>query len=172
VAKLHQFNFAYQTDEDRLLLRVNTHDGAEYRLWLTRRIARLLWELLVRRLETAPEVAQQTSKQAKRTVVAFKRQAAVSKANFNKSYEAKPKELPMGEAPMLIVKLKATTVASGSHLIVFVPQRGKEISLTLSEDAILTFLHLFGQIVKKAKWGLPVDLEDKEPPKLSPRQIM
>lgn len=172
MAKLHQFNFAYQTDEDRVLLRVNTHDGAEYRLWLTRRICRLLWELLVRRLETAPEVAQQATKEAKRSVVAFKRQAAVSKADFSKTYEAKPKALPLGDAPLLIVKLKAATVGAGSHAIVFVPQRGKEISLTLSDDAILTFLHLFGQIVKKARWGLAVDLEDKEMPKLSPRQIM
>lgn len=172
MAKLHQFNFAYQTDEDRLLLRVNTQDGAEYRLWLTRRISRLLWALLVRRLETAPEVAQQATKQAKRSVVAFKRQAAVQKADFSKTYEDKPKALPMGDAPMLIVRLKATTVGAGSHVIVFVPQRGKEISLSLSEEAILTFLHLFAQIVKKAKWDLPVELEDRSPPKLTPQQIM
>jgi len=172
VAKLHQFNFSYQTDEDRLLLRVNTHDGAEIRLWLTRRVSRLLWELLVRRLETAPEVAAQATPQAKRSVVAFKRQAAVSGANFNKTYDANPKALPLGEAPLLIAKLRAATVTPGTHVLTFVPKAGKEVSLSLSEDAILTFLHLFGQIVKKARWGLVFDLEDKTVPALAPQQLM
>ncbi|MEQ8246349.1 MAG: hypothetical protein RID42_01575 [Alphaproteobacteria bacterium] len=172
VAKLHQFNFSYQTDEDRLLLRVNTHEGSEIRLWLTRRVARLLWELLVRRLETAPEVAAQASPQAKRSVVAFKRQAAVSNANFKKTYENKPKELPLGEAPLLIVKLKAATVTPGTHALTFVPKSGKEVSLTMSEEAILTFLHLFGQIVKKARWGLAFDLDDRSTPAQGSHQIM
>ncbi len=168
MAKLHQFNFSYQTDEDRLLLRVNTHEGAEIRLWLTRRISRLLWELLVRRLETAPEVAAQ----AKRSVVAFKRQAAVSNANFKKSYDDKDKALPLGEAPLLVTKLKAVTVGSGAHSIAFVPKGGKEVALTMSDDAILTFLHLFSQIVKKARWGLALDLDDKTTAVPSPQQIM
>ncbi len=172
MAKLHQFNFSYQTDQDRLLLRVNTHDGAEIRLWLTRRISRLLWELLVRRLETAPEVAAQATPQAKRSVVAFKRQAAVSNANFKKSYDNKAKALPLGEAPLLVVKLKAGTISNGTHSIVFVPKEGKDVALTLSDEAILTFLHLFSQIVKKARWGLAFDLEDKSTTAPSPEQIM
>jgi len=172
VAKLHQFNFSYQTEEDRLLLRVNTHEGTEIRLWLTRRISRLLWELLVRRLETAPEVAAQTTPQAKRSVVAFKRQAAVSNANFKKTYDDKAKALPLGDAPLLIVKLKAGTVATGAHSIVFVPKDGKDVALTLSDEAILTFLHLFGQIVKKARWGLAFDLDDKATTVPTPQQIM
>lgn len=172
MAKLHQFNFSYQTDEDRLLLRVNTHDGTEIRLWLTRRISRLLWELLVRRLETAPEVAAQATPQAKRSVVAFKRQAAVSNANFKKSYDDKAKALPLGKAPLLVTKLKAGTVGSGTHSIIFVPKEGKDVALTMSDEAILTFLHLFGQIVKKARWGLAFDLEDKAAAAPSPEQIM
>jgi hypothetical protein len=172
VAKLHQFNFSYQSDEDRLFLRVNTHDGTETRLWLTRRISRLLWTLLVRRLETAPEVAAQATPQAKRSVVAFKRQAAVSNANFKKTYEDKNKVLPLGEAPLLVTKLKAGTVGSGTHSIAFVPKDGKEVALTMSDDAILTFLHLFSQIVKKARWGLPLDLDDKSTAAPSPEQIM
>lgn len=172
VAKLHQFNFSYQSDEDRLLLRVNTHEGTEIRLWLTRRISRLLWELLVRRLETAPEVAAQATPQAKRSVVAFKRQVAVSNANFKKTYDDKDKALPMGEAPLLVTKLKAGTVGSGTHSIAFVPKAGKEVALTMSDDAILTFLHLFSQIVKKARWGLAFDLDDKTTAAPSPQQIM
>ena len=44
---------AYTPEQDRLLLRVNTKDLVEFRLWLTRLLVRKLWESLVKRFEAS-----------------------------------------------------------------------------------------------------------------------
>ena len=41
--KLHQFQMAFVAEQDRMLLRISTRDKAELRLWMTRRVVRLLW---------------------------------------------------------------------------------------------------------------------------------
>ena len=45
--RLHQLKLDFIPEQDRLLLRVSTDTRLEVRLWLTRRILRLLWPLLV-----------------------------------------------------------------------------------------------------------------------------
>ncbi len=36
--QIHQLQASYQADQDRILLRLNTHSGEEMRVWLTRRM--------------------------------------------------------------------------------------------------------------------------------------
>ena len=49
--QLFQINVSYVPGEDRLLLRVSTTGGDEYRVWLTRRFVSLLMGLLQKEME-------------------------------------------------------------------------------------------------------------------------
>ena len=49
--KLHQLKIDFNAEQDRLLMLVSTDDGAEVRMWLTRRFVKLLWPLLAKRAE-------------------------------------------------------------------------------------------------------------------------
>ena len=46
MTKIRQFNITHVPEEDRLLLRLNTTDRSEFRLWLTRRMAKVLGALV------------------------------------------------------------------------------------------------------------------------------
>ena len=69
--QLHQFNINYVPLEDRILLRINTLQGDEYRIWLTRRYTGILLERLAAQMEKhggAPALAAQPAGAAVYTV--------------------------------------------------------------------------------------------------------
>ena len=60
--KLHQLKIDFNAEQDRLLMLVSTDDGAEVRMWITRRFVKLLWPLLVKLAEEAsPRIKVQAS---------------------------------------------------------------------------------------------------------------
>ena len=46
MGKLAQIQIRFAPVEDRLLMRLSTDDGAEFRFWLTRRYVRIMWPIL------------------------------------------------------------------------------------------------------------------------------
>ena len=54
-APLHQLTLTFDPVEDRILLRIGTADNTEYRLWLTRRFLKVLWEALMKILDRTIE---------------------------------------------------------------------------------------------------------------------
>ena len=120
MSALHQFNLEYNSEQDRLLFRMSTRDGTEIRLWFTRRFVRRLWGLLIKLLERDPHVAAQTDPVAKKSVVAFQRDSAITQSDFSKNFEEKSAPaLPLGEEPVLVTKCKATPTATGFYVGVF-----------------------------------------------------
>ena len=67
--KLHQLKIDFNAEQDRLLMLVSTDDGAEVRMWLTRRFVKLLWPLLVKLAEEAsPRIKVQASAEARKAL--------------------------------------------------------------------------------------------------------
>lgn len=69
-SRLHQINVSHNTLEDRLLLRISTNTGEEFRMWLTRRYTSLLIGVLNKEIDErggAPSVAgsEETTKMLK-----------------------------------------------------------------------------------------------------------
>lgn len=172
---LHQFNFAFQAEDDRLLLRFSTTDGAEFRLWLTRRVVKLLWSLLVKRLEANPQVRRVDNPAVKKTILSFQHQSAVAKADMSIPYAAKPEApTPLGEAPMLVTRVKATVPQPGQHVLTFAPAVGKgpEIAITLPEQALHSFCHLLIKVTEQAQWDLGLSLDEGAAPLRIPGRLM
>ena len=44
--QIHQMSVTYLPEQDRILMRINTTEGEEMRMWLTRRLMVGLWPLL------------------------------------------------------------------------------------------------------------------------------
>ena len=68
VDTLHQLNLTISTEEDRLLLRLSTSGRSEYRLWLTRRFVRALWDVLVKAAERQPGVGDQGNEEVRKAI--------------------------------------------------------------------------------------------------------
>ena len=168
MSALHQFNLEYNSEQDRLLFRMSTRDGTEIRLWFTRRFVKRLWGLLIKLLERDPHVAAQTDPVAKKSVVAFQRDSAMTQSDFSKNFEEKSAPaLPLGEEPVLVTKCKATPTATGFTLA-FSSDEGQQVSVSLNAQYLHSLTHLLFEAFKPPGYLLTLLLPAFEAPSHPP----
>ena len=144
--KLHQMNITYVPREDRLLLRISTQLGDEFRIWLTRRFTGLLSGVLNKYMDKsggAPTVA--SSEETKKL---FKEGA------MEKKYEDGDKNFPLGEAGILAFKINAGNTEDGNLQLEIAPEEGKGITVNLNDSLMYMFSNLLTQGVEQAGWNI------------------
>jgi len=145
--KLHQINVTYSSKEDRLLLRVTTQKGDEYRVWLTRKFSGILLDILIKEMDKhggAPAIG--SSQQTKQM---FKAGA------FEKSFEhEKSTNYPLGETGFLAFAIKTTNASKGNLHLEILPERGAGVTFTLNKSLLYMFHNLLIQGITRAEWRI------------------
>ena len=164
--KLHQLKIDFNAEHDRLLMLVSTDDGAEVRLWLTRRFVRLLWPLLVKLAEEAsPRIKVQASAEARKALLGIEHQKAVQKADFSKPFQQSAKSTPLGADPLLLARIQTGNDPKGLPVVALHPTNGQGITLTLDEVLLHSVCRLLQAAVTKSDWDMELNLPgvDAEP---------
>jgi hypothetical protein len=144
-----QLNVTYVAEEDRVLFRFNTHDGQEFRLWLTRATVRQLLAVGAQASVLA-HAAQHALPQAQ-AIAQFKQQSVEQQARYS---EYKPAaQTPLGQAPLLALKVEMSVGKSG-YAIDWTLAGGHQMQLTLDDDLFAKFRMLLATIQDRAHWGL------------------
>jgi hypothetical protein len=156
--RLHQLKLDFIPEQDRLLLRVSTDNQLEVRLWLTRRALRLLWPLLVQMVRTAPEVALQSTPEARDALVGLQHEQALRQADFGKPFEDIPRAMPLGAEPILVARMQSNKDDSGNHVLGLLPQEGQGLHLTLDNTLLHSFCKLVQNAAAKADWDIALEL--------------
>jgi len=144
---LHQINVTYVPAEDRLMLRVSTRGGNEYRVWMTRRFTGLLHNVLVKEMEKHGGVPTIASSQETRTM--FKKGA------MEKHFEEdKAQGFPLGQRGVLAFKIAAATTADGTFVVQLLPQSGQGVTLNLNKTLLFMFHNLLAQGIAQAAWRI------------------
>jgi len=156
--------------EDRLLLRINTQNNSEFRLWLTRRYCKELRKALDRLLDTSSQqalaqnqatatttqTAATSSPQAAAAVRHFEKEQALSKADFKAKYkQATDMQLPLGEKPILLSKL-AIKPKDVDHIVCMHPKEGQGLEIVMNKELLHTFHHLLEEGIKRSDWDLSI----------------
>ncbi len=166
---IHQIQFAYQEQEHRVLMRVSTTDGEEFRFWLTRRFVRRMWGLLVRMLEQDQPVRQQFDADTKRTVLGIRHEGFAQQGNFSAPFEEREYRKPLGDEPQLLARAEGKLREDGTYLLRLHPQRGQGIDMALDAQLLHLFSKLLNQVVAKTDWAVNLDLyQGKEQPAQEP----
>lgn len=174
---IHQIQVRYDETQDRILLRLSTTDGSEFRFWLTRRFVKRLWGMLVQMLEWDQAVQQQHDVQTRRTVLDIQHEGYARQANYSKNFEETPRAMPFGEAPVVLAKARGKRRDSGTQVLSLHPQEGQGIDVTLDTKLLHIFSRLLREAVAKADWDMnlalhagaqqPADVQAGPPPKLN-----
>jgi hypothetical protein len=143
---IHQIQVRYDEEHDRILLRLSTNDGCEYRFWLTRRFVKRLWPMLVEMLAWDRAVGAQADVETRRTVLDIQHEGYVQQGDFATAYEETPRQLPLGEAPVLAAHGKGSRLDDGRCVLSLLPQQGPGIDITLDNR----LLHLLGKLLQDA----------------------
>lgn len=146
--QLHQLNINYSPNEDRLLLRITTQQGDEYRVWLTRRFTALLMTVLGKEIEKhggLPAVASRTE----------------TRRLFHEGALEKPFEddasrrFPLGEQGILAYRIGTTDTRGNELSLELRPETGQGVTLNLNQSLLFMFYNLLTQGVSRADWQLP-----------------
>lgn len=166
---IRQVSVTYQQEQDRVLVRINTAQAEELRLWFTRRLVWGLWPAWNRAIVQAAELAAAAEGRpaphdaaARRALSAFERDTALSQANFAAPYEAaREAALPLGTAPLLVSEVRISPQASGALQISFQEKlpdvaTPRGFQLELKGALIHGFTHLLEQAIAAAQWRAPM----------------
>lgn len=145
--KLHQVNVTYAGVEDRLLLRVTTRLGNEYRVWLTRRFTGLLLAILDKAMDQYGGAASLGA--SPKTRAMFKA-GAMEKA-FD---EEKTTNFPLGKKGFLAYGIKSSDTPEGNLHVEIFPEKGAGVSLNLDKPLLYMFHNLLTQGIARAEWRL------------------
>lgn len=151
---IKQFNGSWSALEDRLMFRFNTSDGAEYRLWLTRRIAAALIQgsqhLVTQVLEKKHEP------KAARAIQEFQHEALKQKTDLRSPYQ-QAAHLPLGALPVLVVGL-AMKQEGELMSIDFQLLSKQNLNLKLTLAMLQGMVLLVDQLQFKANWDVGLSI--------------
>jgi hypothetical protein len=154
---IHQLQLAFDAAEDRLLLRLSTTAGEEFRVFLTRRFVKMLWPHLMRTLE-AGIVAKAPVAAARREVLAFEHEKAVRETDFSQPFAAPGAAVPrfpLGETPFVAIHGQLRFEAPGAYKLVLNPGTGRGLEIGLEERLLHSFCKLIESAARSGEWDLP-----------------
>ena len=159
---IHQLQVSYVMEQDRILVRWNTHAGEELRLWLTRRMVKNLFPHM---LEATTQLVTDQSQLAShdgadgRALTQFKKQESLQQADFSTPFDSSAAVLPLGNAPLLATTVQMTPGQGGALRIRFeehLPgvEGVRSFEVTLRQDLLHGFVHLLEIALQNADWGM------------------
>lgn len=171
---VYQFSVSYEPEQDRLLMRVNSREGEETSLMLTRRLMARLWPALNRlhadtllQQEPAPVVAASPAP-LRQMLVDFRRDALLQGADFATPYQpaparsSEPGGLPdtAGPPPLLVTHVEVKP-EPGHRQCWHFAERGTAsperpgLHMSLDAQAVQGVLHLLEQALHASEWLQP-----------------
>lgn len=155
------------------MFRFNTADGAEYRLWFTRRITLFILgtatHLTQVHLETkhSPDVAKAISEFERETLKGAVKQDG--NPGQNQTYEP-GSNYPIGADPLLVLDVKCT-IAKEVHAdktnealsIDLTLPGGGNLNMKLAGQTLTGMCMLLDQLREKANWGSPLTIHETAP---------
>ncbi len=174
---IHQLSVHHDERQDRLLLRVNTQEGEEFRFWLTRRLsARLLpaIEQAVGKLESQRSGVIAPDGPTRQMLTEMQREAFMQQADFKTPYAPPPgMQLPLGKQPLLVTDAQISVLPQQALQLVLQDHSqgmARQCQLHLPAPLVHGLLHLAQQAIAKADWalGAPAAPTTEAPAQASP----
>lgn len=159
---VQQLNLSYSSEQDRLLLKVGLSDQTEILLWLTQRIARMIWQLLSTESHLPTAAIQQNVQSnvpPQQAVQQFEQEVqaiqTLQKLDFSTAYQPRKEALQTGG--MLINEVQLVTVhATGQQALEMQSVDGFNLRLNLTQETILAICNMLQLSVKEAAWQLSI----------------
>ena len=160
---VQQLNLSYSQEQDRLLLKVGLSDQTEILLWLTQRVARVIWQLLSTESHLPAVVmnqAEQPTLAPQRAVQQFKQEVkaveTLQKLDFETAYQPRKEALQTGGILLKEVQLhKQETTGQGvTQALEMQSVDGFHVRLNLTAETIVAICNMLQLSAKEAAWTL------------------
>ena len=160
--QIHQFQVSYLAEQDRILVRMNSTEGQEQRLWLTRRMLLGLYPHLEQTsaqlaIADAPPVGHDGGAHA--AVEAFQRQELLDRTDFDTPFQSPQPVFSDEDQPLLVTaahiqKQKDTLSVRFEETLPGMPE-SRQLEIHLGSDTLIALLHVIGLALQNSGWNLP-----------------
>ncbi|MBM3566093.1 MAG: hypothetical protein FJX42_08275 [Alphaproteobacteria bacterium] len=157
---LHQIGIRYDPVEDRAILRLGSRDKSEWRLTMTRRFVRLLWNGLTGALDHHSEIRTDLAHKTREAMLAMQHQAVVQTEDFNQPFAEDTTDLTSNTGPQLVVGANVRPLPDSRTEVRFRTAGGMDIAFTVDRGRLHAFCHLLVQCAVSAEWNLPLAVGD------------
>jgi len=166
--QIHQVSAQHVVGEDRILLRINTTEGQEFRVWLTRRMTRSLWPALhntltglLLRMDVRLASGDADDPFKRGMLAGFQRDSLLESADFSQSFRNGASALPLGDSPLLVTDVQVSQPREHTVRIEFSDRQAasagpRSFSVDMDGSLMQGMMHLLDQAVLAADWQLPV----------------
>ena len=154
MSQIAQVQITFVPAEDRLLMRLATDEDEEFRFWLTRRFTKALRPHLGSSLTQQPKIQTQANPEARRELLKFEHEQAISSADFSTPYRGAAKELPLGDGPILLTRFQVRPQNDDNIVLTMAPEEGAGIDLALTPKLLHSVVALMDTASRLAEWNL------------------
>jgi hypothetical protein len=151
---LERITVEFAPEEDRLLVRVYFSGSAEVLFWLTRRLVKRFWPVLMQMAQSKPDIQVQPNPEARKAMVGFEHERALKEVKFTKAVQEPNREHPLGDSPMLVTRIRARRNEKGLTVLSLLPKLGNGVDLTLGDNLLHGLIKLMQDTAAKAEWDL------------------
>jgi hypothetical protein len=165
--KIHQLSVKFILAQDRILMRINSREGQEWQMWLTRRLSLGLLPLLANKAQAQLNEQVQNKRenpehdsgdalvnQRERLVESFQHEAGAYEADYTTPF-AEPALKPIGDLPLLVTDIELDLIDSdllSMHLIENLDGNSRNVQLSMDSQLSHGFLRLLMQAIQAASW--------------------
>jgi hypothetical protein len=152
---LERITVEFHAEEDRLVIRVFFDGKAEIQLWLTRRLVKRIWPVLLQMAQAKPDIQAQPDPEVRKALLGMQHEKALQEVKFSKAAPTEPqREHPLGNAPILVSKVRARRNEKNQTLLSLQPAQGNGVDLALGDTLLHGLMKLMQDTVVKAEWDL------------------
>lgn len=158
--RIHQLNIQYLADQDRVLARISTAEGQEFRLWFTRRLTvgllpalrKMVGEQMER--DALKEAGAGKDPAVRRALSEFQKDQLMRQSDFKTPF--KEPTAPV-EDPLLVTEVQMNSLSDGNLQLKFkspAPEAGKtrELAIALNGQLMNGFMHLLEKAYTQSQW--------------------
>lgn len=159
--QLKQINCDYSQIEDRLLVRINTTDHKEYRLWFSRLITKTI--LGGTRHLYQVQLEKTSPKETAAAILDFKTEALKETVKYEANFDSPPSvEFPLGDKPVYV---KNITITAKQNTMEYVLELENQLTMnfTLEEQAVESLNLLLEDFSRRANWWSTYSLSTPTP---------
>ena len=149
---IKQFNGHWMSEKDRLMIRFNTMDDCEYRLWLTRHLLKKIFQVGLDLIKPSQEkYDQNTSK----IIQKMNLDVLQKSTNLKGQYENASK-FPIGQVPVLVVGVDVESNEKFANIDLHLITKQK-LNIKITKQIWGRFIILLNKLQKDAGWDLSLE---------------
>jgi len=153
---IQQLNLSYASEQDRMLFKVGLSDNNELSVWLTYRIARMLWQLLSpdahipsATTTTAAVAPQLAVKQFQQEVQAVE---TLQKMDFKTPYTSRTESI--SQQPLLVINVLIQSEHGKPKVLDMPCLEGMNVRINLNNEMMLAMCSMLQVAAHEAGWDL------------------